>query len=519
MSKPATASVPRHRPDWMVLALLCTAQFMVVLDVSIVNVALPSIRHELGFSQTGLQWIVNAYTIAFAGFLLLGGRAADLFGRRRVFIFGLGVFTAASLAGGLAQDQTTLLAARIVQGLGGAVLSPATLTILTTTFRDGAARSRALGAWSAVAGAGGATGALAGGVLTDLVSWRWIFFINVPIGVAALVATVYLLPESRNESMPRNLDVTGSILVTGGLMALVYGIVNTTSHPWTSVTTVATLAAGVVLLIWFVIHEARVARSPLVPLRLFRSRSLTVANVVMFLVGAAIFASWFFLSLYMQNVLGYSPLQTGLAFLPQTIGIIVGAQISSRLLVRLGPRPLLLVGPTLSAAGLYWLGSLTAHSTYWGDLFVPSVLVTFGMGLTFTPVAFAATAGVAPQEAGLASGVLNTNRQMGGAIGLAALATLATDKTHAVLSALPAHPATGVVGAAVTSGYTKAFHVSVVAALMAAGAAAFLPVVRRSDAPVEATELDVPVLPATAPAVALPGTEPPAWAEGVGEGG
>ena len=465
----ATArAVRRGAPDGLVLALACLAQFMVVLDVSIVNVALPSIRHDLQFSQSGLQWVVNAYTIAFAGFLLLGGRAADLYGRRRVFLLGMGLFTAASLAGGLAQNQATLIAARTAQGLGGAILAPATLTILTTTFPEGPRRSRALGAWSALAGAGGAAGSLLGGLLTDLVSWRWILFINVPIGLLGLAAGRLLLEETREERSARSLDALGAVLVTGGLMALVYAIVGTSWHPWTSAPTLATLLLAAALLAWFGWHEARVAEHPLMPLGLFRSRSVSGANLVMLCMGGGFFAFWFFLSLYMQNVLGYSPLKAGFAFLPMTVAIVVGAQVGSRLLPRVGARPLLILGPALSTVALLLLSRISADGSYAGSLLVPTVLGPLGLGLAFTPVAFAATAGVPRHQAGLASGLVNTTRQVGGSIGLAVLATLATDRTASLLRTTS--PA-----AALTSGYARAFVASAVILFAAAAAALLLP--------------------------------------------
>ncbi len=468
--------------DNLVLALVCLAQFMVILDISVVNVALPSIRHDLGFSQSGLQWVVNAYALAFAGFLMLGGRAADLFGRRRVFLAGIGLFTAASLAGGLAPNQATLIAARIGQGLGGAILSPATLTILTTTFSDPSRRAKALGAWSAMAAAGGAAGSLLGGILTDVASWRWTLFINVPIGVVAIIGACALL--RRDDSLAtavgngrgrRSLDALGAVLVTGGLIALVYAIVGTDQHAWTSDRTLGTLAVAVVLLGWFVFHEARVATTPLMPLSLFRSRSVSGANVVMLCMGGGFFAMWYFLSLYMQNVLGYSPLKAGLAFVPMTLSIAAAAQVGSRLLPRTGARPLLLIGPLISAVALLWLSRITADGTYLRSLLGPSVLVTLGLGLAFAPVAFAATAGVPPEQAGLASGLLNTTRQVGGAIGLAALATVATTRSHAMLaSATPP--------AALTAGYARALMAGAAIVALAAAASFLLPAPSRTPA-------------------------------------
>jgi EmrB/QacA subfamily drug resistance transporter len=467
-----TRTIPN---DNLILALVCLAQFMVILDISVVNVALPSIRQDLHFSQSGLQWVVNAYTLAFAGFLMLGGRAADLFGRRRVFLAGIGLFTAASLAGGLAPNQTTLIAARIAQGLGGAILSPATLTILTTTFSDPLRRARALGAWSAMAAVGGAAGSLLGGILTDVASWRWTLFINVPAGVLAIIGARALLPrDSRvaaavgNGRGHHNLDALGAVLVTGGLMALVYAIVGTDQHPWTSDRTLGTLAIAVVLLGWFVFHEARVASTPLMPLSLFRSRSVSGANLVMLCMGGGFFAMWFFLSLYMQNVLGYSPLKAGLAFVPMTLAIAAAAQVGSRLLPRMGARPLLLIGPLVSAVALLWLSRITADGTYLHSLLGPSVLATLGLGLAFAPVAFAATAGVPREQAGLASGLLNTTRQVGGAIGLAALATVATTRSQALLaSAAPL--------AAITAGYARALVAGAAIVALAAAASFLLP--------------------------------------------
>jgi len=490
----------RHAPDWVILSLACLAQFMVILDISIVNVALPSIQRDLHFSQTSLQWVVNAYTLTFAGFLLLGGRAADLYGRRRIFILGLGIFSLASLVGGFSQNSTMLTAARAAQGLGGAVLSPATLTILITTFSEGKARSRALGIWSAVAGAGGAAGALFGGLLTTYVSWRWILFVNVPIGIVAIVAAVAFLNEGRGRSIERSLDVPGALTVTAGLALLVYAIVNTTSHPWTSAQTLIMLGAAAVLLVAFVVIEGRVARAPLMPLRLFRSRALSGANLIMLLVGVALFAMFFLVSLYLQLVLHYSALKAGLAFLPLSVTIVIGTQVASRLVDKLGPRPLLQVGLLISAGGFLWLGQISSVSTYAGSVLVPGMLLTFGMGLSFTPLATAATSGVSRSEAGLASGLLNTSRQIGGSIGLAVLVTLATDRTRAVLAGATHHgvPLGSAVGDALTAGYARGFVVAAVVVAAAAVSAFVIPSLRRSAA----TEAKVePSVDATDPVV------------------
>jgi EmrB/QacA subfamily drug resistance transporter len=486
-----TERLQRHVPDGVVLAIACVAQFMVVLDVSIVNVALPSIGRDLHYTPSGLQWVVNAYVLTFAGFLLLGGRAADLFGRRRVFLFGLGLFTLASLAGGVAQDSTWLTAARAVQGIGGALLSPATLTIIVTTFAP-QRRAWALGIWSAVAGAGGAAGSILGGVLTSTLSWRWVLFVNIPIGIAGMIAGLIWLTESRASDRggpaPR-LDVVGAITVTLGLGALVYAIVGTETHPWGSAQTLILLAVAVVLLAVFVVIE-RVVSSPLVPFGLFRSRSVSGANLVMFLVGAAFFAMWYFLSLYLQNVLGYSALRAGLAFLPMAIAIIIGAQASSRLLPRVGVRPPLLAGTILATVGFAWLSRITPAASYWEHVFGPGCVIALALGLLFTPLAAAATAGVSFTEAGLASGVLNTSRQIGGSLGLAVLATIATDRTkdtlaHAAGSAGSKAAAAGfgaqhspVVAAALNDGYSRAFEVAAVLSLAAFVASFVVPAIR-----------------------------------------
>ncbi len=443
-----------------------------ILDVSIVNVALPSIGRELHYSATGLQWVVNAYVLTFAGFLLLGGRAGDLFGRRRTFLFGLFLFSAASLVGGFAQNAAWLTTARAFQGLGGAVLSPATLTILATTF-TGAKRAKALGLWGAMGGAGGAVGVILGGVLTSSLSWRWVLFVNVPIGVAAMAVTVLYLAEPNNAGIGpgaigsgpvgrQSLDVAGALTVTGGLAVLVYGIVGTDITPWGSTRTLTTLAIGAALLGLFVFLEMRVARAPLMPMRLFRSRAVTGANVVMFLVGTAFFATWYFLSLYLQDVLRYDALRTGLAFLPMTITIIAGAQLSGYLLRTVGLRVPLVIGTSLGVVGFLWLSRIGADSSYLVDIVGPGCLVSAGVAILFAPLAAGATAGVRPAEAGLASGMVNTSRQFGGSIGLAVLATIATAHTRSILTG--GSTSSGLVGisrgvraAALSAGFSRVF--------------------------------------------------------------
>jgi EmrB/QacA subfamily drug resistance transporter len=438
----------RRTPAGLTLAVVCIAQFMVVLDVSIVNVALPEMKTDLDFTQTGLQWVVNAYTLTFAGFLLLGGRAADLYGRRRLFLAGLMLFAVASLFCGLSQSSGELVTARAFQGLGGAVLSPATLTILTTTFTEPKARVRALGVWSAVAGAGGATGVLAGGVITDLLSWRWVFFINIPIGLFTALAARIVLRESRLEDSRPTLDYAGAFSITAGLSAVVYGIVSTDSHGWGSARVFVPILAGAALIATFALIETRHSH-PLVPFRLFRSRALVGANLIMIVVGSVMFSSFYFLAQYAQEVQGYSPLKTGLAFLPMPIAVIVGTQVSSRLATRFGVRRLLIVGTLATAVGMFLISHLGVHTDYLLHFGLPGVLVTFGFGLCLVPATLAATTGVAPADAGLASGLINTTRQIGGSIGLAVLATIASTHTDHLI-----HESAK---AAQTSGYNLAF--------------------------------------------------------------
>ncbi len=456
----------RHAPDGLILAIACVAQFMVVLDVSVVNVALPHMGHDLHLSQAQAQWIINAYVLTFAGFLLLGGRAADLFGRRKVYLLGIGVFTLASVAAGFAATGPQMIAARAIQGLGGAILSPATLTIIVTTFH-GPRLPKAIGAWSAVAGAGGAVGGLAGGLLTGWASWRWVFFVNVPFGIAAAVAAGLYLQEKRNRDATVQLDVTGAVLVTGGLTALIYGVVNTTTSSWTSPSTVAWLIVAAVVLTSFLFWEARVASHPLVPFRIFRSRPLSVANVVMLLAGGAFFAMWYFLTYYFQNILGYGAVRAGFAFLPMALAIIAGAQLSSRLLVKTGVRPLLLVGSAFATLGFLWLSRINPESSYWRDVLAPAFLCSFAMGLLFAPLATAATAKVDRADAGLASGILNTARQVGGSLSLAVLGTIAFDRTQSYLHAAAAPSSARIAKLAYVAGYARAFEISAAITLVA----------------------------------------------------
>jgi EmrB/QacA subfamily drug resistance transporter len=479
----AGRQVPAWMPSWAVLAICCMAQFMVVLDVAIVNVALPQMRQDLGLSVTGQQWVVNAYTLTFAGFLMLGGRAGDLFGRRRVFMLGLALFTFFSLMGGLAQTGPWLIAARAAQGVGGAILAPSTLSLLTVRFFEPAERRRALGAWSATAASGAAIGVLVGGILTDLLNWRWVLFVNVPIGIVLLAGAWLALTESRLDGAHRSMDLPGALTMTAGLSILVYGIVSTDTHPWGSAQTLTTLAAGGILLLAFVLIESRAAH-PVVPLSIFKMKTLSAANGIAVTVGAALFGMYFFLSLYLQQVNGYSPLRAGLAFLPAGLATMGGALAAPRLMARIGPRRQLVTGLLMAAAGLAWMSTVSAHAGYFAHVFGPVVLVGVGLGLTFVPMTMAATTGVPPHEAGLASGLVNTSRQVGGAVGLAVMATVASSvaRRHAATASATAH--------ALTHGYDRAFAIAAAVLVVGAALALLLPgLVRTARQPEEAYDL------------------------------
>jgi EmrB/QacA subfamily drug resistance transporter len=413
------------RRQTLLLAVCCTAQFMVILDVAIVNVALRSIRSSLGFSVLDLQWIVNAYTIAFAGFLMLGGRASDLFGQRRTFMTGLLLFAAASLTGGLAGSQGMLVGARAAQGLGGAIMAPASLAIITSSFPSGPERMRAVGLWGAMNGAGGATGTLLGGVITEAWGWRWILLINLPIGiVTALVARV-AVAERRREVAGGSFDLAGALTVTGGLLALVYGIVSAGAHGWGSVSALGPIGGGLALLALFTLIEGRIATAPLVPLRVFANRLLRMANVVVVLFSAALFPMWYLTTLYMQEVLHFPPLGAGVAFLPMALTIMACATRAGTLVARYGAARVLGSGLMLMAVGMALFAFVSVNGSYLADVMAPGILVATGIGFSVVPSTIAATASAGPDDAGLASGLVNTSRQVGGALGLAILTSLA----------------------------------------------------------------------------------------------
>ena len=463
---------------WLVLVIVCVAQFMVVLDATIVNVALPSIQRDLHFSASSLQWIVNAYTLVFGGFLLLGGRAADLFGRQLLFIIGVVVFTAASLLNGLATSSNVLIGGRALQGLGAALVSPAALSIVTTTFAEGRERTRALGVWSAIAAGGGAVGLVVGGFLTETLSWRWIFFVNLPIGIGAVLLAVRYVANSRAEQRPETVDVAGGVTVTAGLLVLVYDIVKAEQYGWTSGRTLGLGALAVALLVAFVVIELR-SRAPLIRLDIFRIRSLTASNGAMLLVGAGLFGVFYFASLYVQDVLGYSPLRAGLAFLPVTAGIVIGAGLSQTAIRAMSARRVPLIGVLLAAGGLFLLGRVPTHGTYLEHLLPGLLLMSIGLGLTFVPLTLIATTNIAAGDAGLASGLLNTTQQVGGALGLAVLSTLATSRTNNVVNGF-GHPASiAEKTSAQVDGYQLAF--TAAAFLMIAAGVLVLGLLRRSD--------------------------------------
>ncbi len=419
---------------WLALALLAAAQFVVVLDASIVNVALPSIGADLNFSQDDLSWVINAYVLVFGGFLLLGGRLADLLGRRRMFIVGLILFAAASLAGGLAQSEGWLIAARAVQGLGAALLSPAALSLVTVMFAEGSERNKAMGVWGAVSGAGGAVGVLLGGMLTEWAGWEWVLFVNVPIGIAAALLAPRLLIESRNEGK-RHFDVAGAFTITAGLSLLVYALVDANTAGWTSTQTLGLIAIALALIGLFYVIERR-TKAPLVPFPgIFRIRTITGVNVTAVLVAASLFSMFFFISLYMQQVLGFTALEAGLAYLPLAVGIIITAGASAGLVTRFGFKPVLVSGLIVTAAGLAWFSQVSADGSYVADVLFPSLLAAIGLGLAFVSMTVAAVSGVEGHEAGLASGLINTSQQVGGALGLAILATIANGQSDDALAA------------------------------------------------------------------------------------
>ena len=450
------------------LALLAASQFVVVLDASITNVALPSIGRDLALSQDSLSWVVNSYTLTFGGFLLLGGRLADILGRRRVYIWGLVLFAIASFVGGFSQSETTLIIARAVQGLGAALLSPAALSILTSTFREGAERNRALGVWGGVAGAGGAAGVLLGGVLTEYISWRWVLFVNVPIAVGAVLLAPRLVPESRDERERGGFDLAGAFTVTAGLAVLIYALVDANDAGWGSTQTIVLLALAAALLVSFVVVESRAA-APLVPFDVFRSRTRTGAYATGLLVGASLFSMFFFVSLYMQQVLGWDALKSGLAYLPLAITIILAAGIASVLVTKIGFKPVVITGLLSVAAGLFLFSRISADGSFGGDILIPSLLAAVGLGFSFVPVTIGGTTGIAPDEAGLASGLINAGQQVGGALGLAILAALATARTEAV-STGPGPPGPE----ALTEGFQAAFLGGAAFALIGAVIAAVL---------------------------------------------
>ena len=451
------------------LALLALTQFVVVIDASITNVALPSIGKALDISQDDLSWVVNSYTLVFGGFLLLGGRLADFFGRRRMFMTGMALFGAASLAGGFAQSEEWLIIARAIQGLGAAIASPAALSIVTTTFSEGSERNRALGIWGAVAGAGGAAGVLLGGILTQWAGWEWVLFVNVPIAAFVVWQAPKRLIESKaEEESERTLDIPGAVSITAGLALLVYTLVDAANIGWTSTETILRGVVALALIGVFVIIELR-TRKPLVPFSIFRNRTLRAANIVGILTGMSLFSMFFLITLYLQQVLGQDALEAGLSYLPLAISIILAAGIAGQLVTRIGFKPVLVTGLLFVAVALAWFNQISPDGSYLADVLGPSILAGIGLGLSFVPVTIAAMSGTIPEEAGLASGLINTSQQIGGALGLAILASIANSSTNDAFSSGVTEKTV-----ALTQGFSDAFLVGACFALAGAILAAVL---------------------------------------------
>jgi EmrB/QacA subfamily drug resistance transporter len=470
------------RTKWFALALLCVTQFVVVLDIAIVNVALPSIQEDLGFSQDNLQWVISAYALIFGGFLLLGGRLADILGRRIVFMAGLVVFSLGSLLCGLAWSEESLILARGLQGLGAATVTPSALSILTTTFSEGRERNIALGAWGAVGGFGAAAGVLAGGILTDLLSWEWIFFVNVPVGLGALVLSPILLHESR-DAHGQSHDVPGAVLVTSGLLLLVLGITQGRQWEWLSAKTIGVFAASALLLAAFALWEQR-QREPLVPFSIFRLQTLTAANVAGFIMGTALFSMFLMLTLYMQQVLGFSALKTGVGYLAVAGTAVIWANVAAFAVTRVGVKPALILGMSLLTLGLLYFTQVSVDGTYWTDLFPGFLVLGVAIPFAFVPITIAALAGTKPQEAGLASGLINTSQQIGGAVGIAVLSTIAVTTTDDAVADGTAVPV------ALTDGFVNAFWAGAAIAMVGVLVSVFM--VRGRDLTQQETQVGEP---------------------------
>jgi EmrB/QacA subfamily drug resistance transporter len=480
--------VQSHRRKWLALALLSAVQFMVVLDIAIVNVALPSIQVDLGFSQENLQWVLSAYALVFGGFLLLGGRAADLLGRRKLFLAGIVVFTLASLLAGFAWSEASLIGARALQGLGGAVITPAALSILSTTFTEGRERNIALGVWGAVGGVGAAAGLLMGGVLTDALNWSWIFFVNAPVGAAAIVLTPMLLRESRDATV-KSFDVVGAVSVTAGLSSMVYAITQAGQDGWVAGKTLSFFALSLVLLAGFVAWELRHSE-PLMRFGILRIRTVSGANIAGFIINIATLSMFLSLTLYMQQVLGYSAMQTGFAYLAVALSAIVWSTVAAQLVTRLGVKRVLVTGMTVLAAGLAYFTQISADGSYIADLLPGFLLIGMGLGFSFVPISIAGLAGIEPAEAGLASGLINTSQQIGGALGIAALSTIATSRTEDALASGSLR------GDALVTGFHAAFWAGVAVAVI--GIVASLTLIRRDE-----LEQQPELVPAVEPALDL----------------
>ena len=490
MTKANDKTKDKTTNHWWILILVALAQFMVVLDVSIVNVALPAIQNAFHMSATNLQWIITAYTLTFGGFLLLGGRAADLFGRRKIFLMGVALFTLASFMCGIAQSEAWIIIARGVQGLAGAFMSPAALSIVLVTYKEGHERNVALSVWGAVASGGAAVGVLLGGILTQYLDWRWNFFVNIPVGLAVLFFAYRLLDRHESTVEHNNLDLPGAVLITGSLVTLVYGLVKAPENGWTSSLSLTLFTVAIVALIAFVFNESR-AKHPLIPLKIFRIRNLVGADILMLFQTAGMFSVFFFTTLYLQQVLGYTPIKTGVSFLVIPVVIAITATNIPRLIQRVGYKPVLVVAPLLVASGLYWLSKIPVDGTFWGNVAPGMIVMGIGMGATFVSATIAATSGVAHEDSGLASGLLNTSQQIGGAVGLAVLTGIATTASAHYLTNLnlQAQPTTQQIASATVQGFHDGYLIASCFAVTASLVAFF--VIKQKKAKVELDAADM----------------------------